>query len=86
MTMRKATKRKVQQKLQHHQLFPYKPFINIDEEDDFDNEEFKSAFTNMIAGFVAVGVPILEQAYLIDANALSIEPPKPLASVPADET
>ncbi len=36
MTMRKATKRKLQQKHQHHQLFPYKPFINIDEEDDFD--------------------------------------------------
>ncbi len=40
----------------------------------------------MIAGADAVGVPIFEQAYFIDANALSTEPPKPLASVPADET
>ena len=40
----------------------------------------------IIAGDVAVGVPIFEQAYLIVLNALSTDPPKPLASVPAGET
>ena len=40
----------------------------------------------MIAGFVAVGVPILEQAYLIEANAVSIPPPAPAESEPSLET
>ena len=47
---------------------------------------YTPALTKIIAGAVADGVPIFPTAYLIDANARSIEPPKPLASVPLGET
>ena len=40
----------------------------------------------MIAGAVAEGVPMFEQAYFIEANGLSIAAPNPLASVPLGET
>ena len=40
-------------------------------------------FTKITAGAVFVGVTgKLEQAYLIDAQAESIEPPRPAASTP----
>ena len=44
------------------------------------------ALTNIIAGFVAVGVPIFATAYLIEANAVSKPPPAPAVSVPSLET
>ena len=47
---------------------------------------YTPAFTNIIAGAVADGVPIFATAYLIDLNGLSIAEPKPLASVPLVET
>ena len=40
----------------------------------------------MIAGAVAVGVPIFATAYLIEANAESNDPPAPLESDPFLET
>ena len=43
-------------------------------------------FTKITAGAVAVGVPILEQAYLRLLNAVSIDPPRPAASTPLVET
>ena len=39
-------------------------------------------FIKMIAGAVAVGVPILLQAYLTVFHAVSTDPPRPAASVP----
>ena len=42
--------------------------------------------TNIIAGFVAVGVPIFATAYLIEANALSKPEPAPDVSEPFLET
>ena len=39
-------------------------------------------FIKMMAGVVAVGVPILGQAYLIVLNAVSTDPPRPAASTP----
>ena len=39
-------------------------------------------FIKMIAGAVAVGVPILVQAYLTVLNAVSTDPPRPAASIP----
>ena len=36
----------------------------------------------MIAGAVAVGVPIAPQAYLTVLNAVSIDPPRPAESTP----
>ena len=40
----------------------------------------------MIAGFVAVGVPIFATAYLIEAKAVSKPPPAPAESEPSLET
>ena len=40
----------------------------------------------MIAGAVADGVPIFEQAYFIERKGLSIAEPNPLPSVPLVET
>ena len=36
----------------------------------------------IIAGVVAVGVPICEQAYLTVCHAVSTDPPRPAASTP----
>ena len=47
---------------------------------------YTPAFTTITAGQVPVGVPIAPQAYLTVLNAVSIDPPRPAASVPLVET
>ena len=52
-----------------------------------DVSSYVPAFTKITAGEVFVGViGKLEQAYLIDAQAASIDPPRPAASTPSLET